>query len=94
MKVNQGYNGTEIICKFSENLIGEASCEIAYGTDPTRAVLPFTDVSDTIATGGDTIKIMISHPLDPNTNYFYNVTVMGESVQARVLGTFQTAYKI
>ena len=94
MKVNQSYHGTEIICIFSKNLIGEASCEISYGTDPTRAVLPFTDVSDTIATGGDTIRITIFQSLDPNTNYFYNVTVMGESVQARVLGTFQTGYKI
>ena len=93
MDIKQCRNGTEVVCRFYDDILAEASCEIAYGTDPTRAVLPFTDVSDTIATGRDTIRIMISQPLDPNTNYFYNVTMMGESVQARVLGTFQTGYK-
>ena len=84
------WESVQIVCRLLTGFEGEAYCEISYGTDPSRVDLPFTDTSESVGTGGDSIAITLSTPLEPNTTYFYNVSTNGGSVDARVVGTFRT----
>ena len=83
-------NRLEVYCRFLTSIVGNPLCKIAYGTDPTRKQLRLIDESEETGFSKDTLVVTLTHQLESNTLYYYNVTAKGGSMNATVLGEFRT----
>ena len=97
MKVEVLESGSNILmeCRvltaFTENVYFAAW----YGTDPSHRFLPYHYISDSAVTNGDVVTIQLSHILQHNTMYYYNVSLsaVDESVCSKVLHSFRIGMK-
>ena len=90
MEVKECEGSVEVTCRLLSGFVGTSRCEIAYGTDPTRAYLPSVDTSGDVGTAGDVITVKLSQPLETNATYYYNLTTTHVNTAVRVCGTFKT----
>lgn len=81
---------SKIYCRLLSSFVGTALCEIAYGTDPTRKQLPLIDKSEETGHSEETLTVALTHQLESNTFYYYNLTAKGGSMNVTVLGEFRT----
>lgn len=68
-------NSVMVECRLLTAFTERAHCEVWYGTDPSHHVLSYHDVSDNAGTGGDVLTIPLSHNLQHNTTYYYNISI-------------------
>ena len=77
----------EITCHFLNGPVSSASCEISYGTNENYMNLSnSTSASDTNTTA---VTLQLAQ-LQSNTEYYYIVLAIGDSMQARIRGSFIT----
>ena len=62
-------------CRFQSGFIGSARCRIDYGSDSRNPA--YSDESSESGSAGDTVTILLSQTLDPNTTYYYSVYTIG-----------------
>ena len=81
----------EITCHFLNGPVSSASCEISYGTNQN-----YTNLSNS-ASANDTnttdVTLLLAQ-LQPNTEYYYIVLAIGDSMRARIRGSFMTGMYI
>ena len=76
----------EVTCQFLNGPVASATCTIQYGTDETNLNLTNTNSSTNV----NSVTVMLSEPLQPDTRYYYVVSSMG----VRMQGTFRTGMVI
>ena len=77
----------EITCKFLNGPVSSASCEISYGTNQNYTTLSNSMSANDMNTSAVTLQLT---QLQPNTEYYYIVLAIADSMQARIRGTFIT----
>ena len=77
----------KISCKFLNGPVSSASCQISYGTNQN-----YTSPSNSVsANDTDTTAVTLQlAQLQPNTEYYYIVLAIGDSMRARIRGSFMT----
>jgi len=92
--IKQCEGSIEVFCRLLSGFVGESHCEISYGRDPTGGHLPFFDTSEERGTRGDVLTIKLSHPLETNATYSFNLTIFNLNTAVKVFGTFTTGNPI
>ena len=77
----------EITCQFLNGPVSSASCEVNYGTSQNYMNLTSSASANDTNTTAVTLQLT---QLQPNTEYYYIVLVVGDSMRARIRGTFVT----
>ena len=68
-----------------------ASCRVAFGTDPSFTSLPYSASSTGEAAANGSVIVSISERLNSSTTYYYRVTAIeGDNHVVTVLGSFIT----
>ena len=68
-----------------------ASCRVAFGTDPSFTSLPYSASSTGEAAANGSVTVSITERLNSSTTYYYQVTAIeGDNPVVTVLGSFTT----
>ena len=86
--VNVSENGVpDFTCHFLNGPVSSASCEVSCGTNQNYTDLSYIRSANDTNTTAVTLQLT---QLQPNTEYYYIVLVIGDSMRARIRGTFVT----
>ena len=77
----------KLTCKFLNGLVSSASCEVNYGTNQNYT--SFSSSASANDTNTTAVTLQLTQ-LQPNTEYYYIVLAIGDSMRARIRGTFMT----
>ena len=77
----------KITCKFLNGPVSSASCEVSYGTNQNYT--SFSSSASANSTNTTAVTLQLTQ-LQPNTEYYYIVLAVGDSMRARIRGTFIT----
>ena len=77
----------KISCQFLNGPVSSASCKITYGTNQN-----YTHLSNSVsANGTNTTAVTLElAQMQLNTEYYYIVLAIGDSIRARIQGSFIT----
>ena len=77
----------EITCQFLNGPVSFATCAITYGIDQNFTKLANSTSANDMNTSAVTLQLT---ELQPNTEYYYIVLAIGDSMRAQIQGTFIT----
>ena len=77
----------KLTCKFLNGLVSSASCEVNYGTNQNYT--SFSSSASANDTNTTAVTLQLTQ-LQHNTEYYYIVLAIGDSMRARIRGTFMT----
>ena len=77
----------EITCHFLNGPVSSASCEVNYGTNQNYMNLSSSASANDTNTSAVTLQLT---QLQPNTEYYYIVLAIGDSMRARMRDRFIT----